>query len=156
MLGSFTIRYFPSCRNQTVGSHPSRCDHHLTFCCMMMSRMHLTTPQALSMFRLICCPNSTGLNCWVPRMTWRELSLTLYRVTYPNLRLSAPARILYNFKVRFLSRIIFLFSNLHCPLGELAGVILQLVGEAGSRLGAELLSPVHVAAVTRVPLIESL
>ena len=40
-----------------------------TCCCMMMSRMHLTTPQALSMFRLICCPNSTGLNCWVPRMT---------------------------------------------------------------------------------------
>ena len=25
-----------------------------TFCCIMMSRMHLTTPQALSMFRLIC------------------------------------------------------------------------------------------------------
>ena len=49
-----------------------------------------------------------------------------------------------------------MFSNLHCPLGELAGVVLQLVGEAGSRLGAELLSPVHVAAVTRVPLIEGL
>merc|ERR1719431_1561167 len=46
------------------------------------------------MFRLICCPNSTGLNCRVPRMTWRELSLTLYLVTYPNFRLSAPARIL--------------------------------------------------------------
>ena len=49
-----------------------------------------------------------------------------------------------------------MFSNLYCPLGELAGVVLQLVGEAGARLGAELLPPVHVAAVTRVPLIESL
>ena len=58
--------------------------------------------------------------------------------------------------MRFLSRAIFLFSNLHCPLGELAGVVLQLVSEAGSGLGAELLSPVHIAAVTRVPLIESL
>ena len=47
-------------------------------------------------------------------------------------------------------------SNLHCPLGQLAGVVLQLIGEAGPGLGAQLLSPVHVAAVARVPLIESL
>ena len=46
--------------------------------------------------------------------------------------------------------------HLHCPLGQLAGVVLQLVGEAGAGLGAQLLSPVHVAAVARVPLVESL
>merc|ERR1719228_2374070 len=60
LLGSFTIRYFPS------------------FCCMMMSSTHLTMPQALSMFKLICWPNSMGLNCWVPRMMCLELSLTLF------------------------------------------------------------------------------
>ena len=46
--------------------------------------------------------------------------------------------------------------HLHRPLGQLAGVVLQLVGEASAGLGAQLLSPVHVAAVTRVPLVESL
>ena len=81
MLGSFTIRYLPSWR---IGLYlTSLINNYLevTFCCMMMSRMHLTTPQALSMFRLIWVPNSAGLNCWVPRITWRELSFTLYRVT---------------------------------------------------------------------------
>merc|ERR1719370_1446496 len=76
LLGSFTIRYFPS------------------FWAITRSRTHLTIPQALSMLRLICWPNSIGLNFCVPRMTCLELSLTLYLVTYPNLRLSAPARML--------------------------------------------------------------
>ena len=78
-----------------------------TFWAMMRSRMHLTTPQALSMFRLICWPNSTGLNFCVPRMTCLELSLTLYRVTYPNLRLSAPARILWTVHLASLQALFF-------------------------------------------------
>ena len=42
---------------------------------------NLTIPQALSMLKLICWPNSMGLNCCVPRITCLELSFTLYLVT---------------------------------------------------------------------------
>ena len=46
--------------------------------------------------------------------------------------------------------------GLNCPLGQLAGVVLQLVGQDGSALGVQLLSPVDVAGVARVPLVQRL
>ena len=47
-------------------------------------------------------------------------------------------------------------DTLRRPLGQLAGVVLELVSEHGSSLGVQLLSPVHAAAVAGVPLVEGL
>ena len=43
---------------------------------------------------------------------------------------------------------------LDCPLGELASVVLQLVGEHCAALGVQLLAPVHSAAAPGVPLVQ--
>ena len=43
---------------------------------------------------------------------------------------------------------------LDCPLGELASVVLQLVGEHRAALRVQLLAPVHSAAAPGVPLIQ--
>ena len=43
---------------------------------------------------------------------------------------------------------------LDCPLGQLASVVLQLVGKDSSALGVQLLPPVHAAAVPGIPLIQ--
>ena len=43
---------------------------------------------------------------------------------------------------------------LDCPLGELASVVLQLVGEHRAALGVQLLAPVHSAAAPGVPLVQ--
>ncbi|TNN52868.1 hypothetical protein EYF80_036968 [Liparis tanakae] len=53
-----------------------------------MSMTQRRMPQAFSMLRLIWLANSLGLNCCVPRTTWRAESLAWYRDT---LRYSDPA-----------------------------------------------------------------
>lgn len=69
LLGSFMMRYLPC------------------FSFIQMSIMHLSTPQALSMFRLIWLANSLGLNCCVPSSTCLLVSRTFCRETYlqPNI-----------------------------------------------------------------------
>lgn len=63
LFGSFRIRYLPSSSLR------------------QMSMTQRRIPQAFSMLRLIWLANSLGLNCWVPRMTWRAESFTWYRET---------------------------------------------------------------------------
>lgn len=48
------------------------------------------------------------------------------------------------------------WSYLNSPLGELAGVVPQLVGEHGSALRVELLPPLHSVSYLRVPLVQRL
>ena len=64
LLGSLRIRYLPSSSLRQISMTQRR------------------IPQAFSMLRLIWLANSLGLNCWVPRMTWRAESFTWYRDTY--------------------------------------------------------------------------
>lgn len=42
------------------------------------------------------------------------------------------------------------------PLGKLARVVLQLVGQDGASLSVQLLTPVNVSGVPRVPLVQGL
>jgi hypothetical protein len=42
------------------------------------------------------------------------------------------------------------------PLGQLAGVVLQLVGQDGTALRVQLLAPVDIAGVARVPFVQRL
>ena len=49
---------------------------------MQMSMTQRKMPQQLSMLSAICCANSPGLNCCMPRITWRVESLTVARDTY--------------------------------------------------------------------------
>merc|ERR1719516_784379 len=100
--------------------------------------MHLTTPQALSMFRLIWDPNSTGF----------ELLRAQDHVS--GAVLDAVSGHVSKLEVVRSSE-----DALNCPLGQLAGVILQLGGQTGSSLRVQLLSPVNVSSVSGVPLVES-
>lgn len=50
-------------------------------CLFKKSIMHLTIPQALSIFKAICDANSNGLNCCIPRITCLSVARTLTRET---------------------------------------------------------------------------
>ena len=46
--------------------------------------------------------------------------------------------------------------GLNGPLGQLAGVVLQLIGQDGASLRVQLLPPVDVSGKLRVPLVQGL
>lgn len=82
LLGSLRIRYLPSSSLR------------------QMSMTQRRIPQAFSMLRLIWLANSLGLNCWVPRMTWRAESFTWYRDTYlSDTAMQTPVKTLANWTV---------------------------------------------------------
>ena len=136
LLGSFTIRYFPS------------------FWAITKSRTHLRKRNLYKNQDVIDHqPDNT------PGIVHAKVDLLakLYRLELLGAKDDMPRAVLHIVPghVPKLEVVSPGQDALDSPLGQLAGVVLQLIGEHSTTLGVQLLSPVHTTTVSGVPFVQS-